>query len=297
MAPVEVRFPSGRDVECTAWLYLPEGEGPFPVVVMAPELGGVRRMGLPAFAARFHRGGYACLLFDHRNFGDSDGEPRQLLNVHDQQEDLAAAIVYARRRPDIDADRVVLWGTGLGGGHAITSSAYDRDVAAVIAQAPFTDGPASIRRLGCGAALRLGFRAVVDAVRAWFVRPSLYVPLYGERGSGAVVTGPGVVESVHRLVPEDVEVREDTPARSALQLLVYQPGRETVRVSCPILFCVAAEDEVAPALRTLRLAESAPFGEVRTYPTGHFGMFEGEWFERAVTDQLDFLRTHVPTTD
>lgn len=119
------------------------------------------------------------------------------------------------------------------------------------------------------------------------------VPLYGPPGSAALVTGPGAVESVRSLVSEGPELREDTPARSALQLLTYHPGRDTVRVSCPILFCVSENDEVIPPGPALRYIQSAERGEVRTYPEGHFGLYRGEGFEAAVTDQITFLKQHV----
>jgi dienelactone hydrolase len=57
---LDVRFPSAG-VECSAWLYLPEG-GPAPVIVMAHGLGGVRGMRLDAYAERFCAAGYACLV-------------------------------------------------------------------------------------------------------------------------------------------------------------------------------------------------------------------------------------------
>jgi hypothetical protein len=39
--------------------------------------------------------------------------------------------------------------------------------------------------------------------------------------------------------------------------------------------------------------------EVRTYPIGHFDIYTGEPFERAIADQLHFLRRHVnsPASD
>ena len=67
-----VEFSSGRRGErCLGWLYEPERNGPFPVIVMAHGLGGIKEMRLDAFAERFCDSGYACLVFDYRNFGAS----------------------------------------------------------------------------------------------------------------------------------------------------------------------------------------------------------------------------------
>lgn len=57
------------------------------MIVMAHGLGGTRRMRLTAFAERFVAEGYACLVFDYRYFGDSEGQPRQLLDIKSQLED------------------------------------------------------------------------------------------------------------------------------------------------------------------------------------------------------------------
>ena len=81
-----------------------------PIIVMAHGLGGTRRMRLTAFAERFVAEGYACLVFDYRYFGDSEGQPRQLLDIKSQLEDWKAAVAYARSLDKIDPNRVVIWG-------------------------------------------------------------------------------------------------------------------------------------------------------------------------------------------
>ena len=91
----DVQFVSGDD-RISAWLYRPASGGPAPVLVMAHGLGAVRTMRLDAYAERFSAAGYACLVFDYRNFGDSEGQPRQLLDIGMQLADWAAAVAYAR---------------------------------------------------------------------------------------------------------------------------------------------------------------------------------------------------------
>jgi hypothetical protein len=52
---------------------------------------------------------------------------------------------------------------------------------------------------------------------------------------------------------------------------------------------VADEDVVTPPAPAMRAARRAPCGELRRYPGGHFDIYLGEAFERAVADQLAFL--------
>jgi fermentation-respiration switch protein FrsA (DUF1100 family) len=50
---------------------------------------------------------------------------------------------------------------------------------------------------------------------------------------------------------------------------------------------------VTPPAPAIKAARAAPHGELLTYPLGHFDLYRGEPFERAVGDQLEFLGRHV----
>ena len=65
-------------VTLRGWLYLPDGAaGPVPSIVMAHGFSAVKEMYLDAFAEAFAASGLGALVFDNRNFGASDGQPRQ----------------------------------------------------------------------------------------------------------------------------------------------------------------------------------------------------------------------------
>src|SRR4029450_10954610 len=74
---------------------------------------------------------------------------------------------------------------------------------------------------------------------------------------------------------------------------LYRPGRSARKVNAPILFCICDTDAVAPAETALRYAATAPRGEVKRYPIGHFDIYLGEPFEHAVADQTEFLVRHL----
>lgn len=296
---LEVDFPSGG-ASCRAWLYLPGGPGPHPVVVMAHGLGGIRQMRLDAYAERFAAAGYACLVFDYRHFGASGGQPRQLLSVQRQLADWAAAIACARSRPDLDPARVVLWGTSFGGGHVIVAAARDGRVAAVVSQCPFTDGPASVLAMDPRSAVKVTVRAVRDLVSAALGRPPVMVPTAGPPGSAALMTTPDALPGYLALVDDEARAAgfvNEVAARVVLDVVRHRPGRRAKDVRCPVLFVVCETDGVAPARATLRHARTAPRGEVRLHPVGHFDIYLGEPFERVVADQLAFLAAHVPVHD
>ena len=73
-----------------AYTYLPESVGEFPGPRELASL--FESVGFGDVGWRLLTGGIAALQFDCRGFGESEGEPRQLLDVRRQAEDLEAAI-------------------------------------------------------------------------------------------------------------------------------------------------------------------------------------------------------------
>lgn len=63
-----------------------------------------------------------CLTIDFRNLGASTGQPRQHLDPNQQIEDLRSAIHYLQQRPEVDSERIGLWGSSYAGG--VMSSQY-----------------------------------------------------------------------------------------------------------------------------------------------------------------------------
>src|SRR5690606_7112165 len=126
-----------------AWWYRPGRSGPHPTVVMAHGFAGVKAAGLDAYASRFAAAGFAVVAFDYRSFGDSEGRPRQIIDIGRQLEDWEAVIEWARTHPEVDPARLALWGTSFSGGHVLVLAARHPEIAATIAQVPFVDGIAS----------------------------------------------------------------------------------------------------------------------------------------------------------
>lgn len=288
----DVFFTSGTD-RIGAWLYRPDNDDNAPLLAMAHGLGAVRTMRLDAYAERFSAAGYACLVFDYRNFGDSEGQPRQLLDVKMQLSDWAAAVNYARTIEGVDHNRIALWGTSFGGGHVIASAARLPGIAAAVAQCPFTDGLASIGAINPVTAIRVTARALHDLVAARRGKPPVMIPTVGMPGDVALMTASDAYAGYLRLVPKDVELRNDVAARIGMKVLFYRPGRSAAKIPCPILFCVCETDSVAPAGPTLRYAAQAPRGEIKRYPDGHFDIYVDGAFDRVVADQITFLDKHL----
>jgi fermentation-respiration switch protein FrsA (DUF1100 family) len=293
--PDDVFIPSHGE-RLAAWHFRGKGEAPRPCVVMAHGFGGTRDSGLRPFAERFAAAGLDALVFDYRTLGASTGEPRQLISWRRQREDYEAAIAFARTLDGVDPDRIVLWGWSYAGGHAIAVAAGDGCVAAVIAQAPAVDGVAALvaiaRQAGVGALLRLTALGVRDALRGLAGREPLRVPIVGPPGTLAAMTTPDAEPGFRAIAGPTF--RNEYCARVGLDAVGNRPVTRAADLPCPILFQIADRDTVAPPGTAEKAAWTATGrAEVRRYPLGHFDLNVGEGFERAVADQLHFLRRHL----
>jgi fermentation-respiration switch protein FrsA (DUF1100 family) len=67
-------------IKCSGWLFLPDGTGKPPVVVMGHGMGAEKSFGLSLYADKFAAKGIASFAFDYRYFGESGGEPRNLVS-------------------------------------------------------------------------------------------------------------------------------------------------------------------------------------------------------------------------
>ena len=297
----EISFQSGG-TRCAGIHLAGEGDafldedGLRPCVVLAHGFGGTVDSGLVPYVERFASAGLHALAFDYRHFGASDGEPRQLISIRGLLEDYAAAIAHARSLPGVDPSRIVVWGTSYSGGHAVAVAVADGRVAAVIAQSPAMDGLTAVanvaRYAGPAHLARLIAAGVRDQLAALAGHDPVMIGLVGPPGSVAAMTTPDAQDGYEAITGPTW--RNEVAARIMLRAGSYRPGRQADRLPCPMLVQVADRDSVAPvkaAQQAVWLATGR--GELRTYPIEHFDIYTGEPFEKAVADQLLFLRRHL----
>jgi pimeloyl-ACP methyl ester carboxylesterase len=280
----DIEFEVDGDV-CAAWHYpAVAGGGPTPVVVMAHGLSGTRRDGLGPFAERFSAAGIAALLFDHRGFGDSGGEP-DLFEPQRQLEDWRLAIARARSLPGLDPERVATFGSSMGGGNALAAAAADPRIAAAVSQVPFIDILTQTHRSGPTVVARM----LLAAARGG------HLPAVGQPRQAAAINAPGAETGWRRVVAngEDSRWRDRVSSRWLLGR-PYRPARLAAKLHCPWLLCVGEADRVAKPGPAVAAARRAPLGELRTYPgVDHFDIYDGPAHEAVVADELAFLKRHL----
>lgn len=280
---------SSESVRCAGTLLLPDTSGVPPVVIMAHGFGLIRAAGLMAFAERFLALGLAAFLFDYRSFGDSDGEPRHWISPRRHLQDWKAALLHVRSLPEIDGERVVLWGTSFSGGHVLETAARDNNVSAVIAQVPHVDGSASTSQTPALAKLGLGAAGILDFVGGGFGRP-VYRQIVGHPGELAAITGREAWDGYMGIIPKSARWENKTRAQIFLEMPFYSPIRHVQIIKAPTLIIAARSDTVTPANAARATAERLPNGRFELLEGNHFEPYSGAVFEKNIALQVDFLK-------
>src|ERR1700704_3731830 len=144
----DIEFETEDGITLRGWHYLPHSRPrKVPTIVMAHGFSAVKEMYLDRFAEAFADAGLATLVFDNRNFGASDGEPRQEIDPWRQVRDYRDAITFAETLETTEPERLCIWGSSYSGGHVLVVGAIDRRVKCVVAQVPLVSGYRNILRL------------------------------------------------------------------------------------------------------------------------------------------------------
>jgi fermentation-respiration switch protein FrsA (DUF1100 family) len=142
----DISFKTTDGLTLKGWLYVPAGGATqHPAIVMAHGFTAVKEQYLDRYAELFAQNGFAVLVYDNRNFGASEGLPRQEADPLLQVRDYRDAITYVSSLENIDASRIGVWGSSYSGGHVLQVAAFDRRVKCVSSQVPAISGSADVR--------------------------------------------------------------------------------------------------------------------------------------------------------
>ena len=143
-------------------LRVPAATGQAPGLVLTGPFTGVRDQVTGLYAERLAASGFVTLAFDHRNFGESGGEPRRHEDPQGKLSDLRAAVSFLRARPEADPERIAAVGICLGGGYALKFAAFDSRIKAFAGIAGAYNTPYAMRS-GMSPA---GYRQVLASLTA-----------------------------------------------------------------------------------------------------------------------------------
>ena len=234
------------------WLYVPEIlPGKAPAVVMAHGFSAVKEMYLDRYAEVFSAAGLAVLVFDNRNFGASDGEPRDEIDPWQQVRDYRHAITWLQRQPHINRERIGVWGSSYSGGHVLVLGAIDRRIKCVVAQVPLISGSRNLARLvraDMAAPLRAQFDADREARFAGGAPAMVPVVTSEINGAAALPTADSWEWFTQTAKTRAPAWHNQVTLRTVEMLGEYEPGSYIERVSpTPLLMLIAAGDHLTVA--------------------------------------------------
>ncbi len=285
---IHVEIPSAGET-LAADLYLPEGDGPHPCVVLGGGWCYVKELVQPSYARVFAERGFAALVFDYRYMGGSTGEPRQHIDPWQQIEDYRNAISYMESREDVDAARIGAWGISYSGGHVLILGALDARVRAICGVVPTVDGYQNMR-LAHGT---LGFRRLQAALsearrKLYETGEHTYLP-HQPRDESELASWPFPKSKVTftRLKETQAPAYEGrSTAASTEMLLAYSvmPFAERLHTT-PTLLVVAEGDDHTHWDLAARAYDAIPGERKRMHVvprSGHLTLYEDEQAVSAV---------------
>lgn len=280
--------------QCAATLHLPQGNtqsagtaAPVPAIMMVHGWGGIQLMLITEYIKRFNELGLAVLTFDYPGWGDSEGLPRNRINPWKRVKTCEAALAFLKACPEVDASRILLWGSSFGGGHVVDLAAEHPELLGVISQVPMLDGRAAVQAVPFTRLLRFGLDITLDLLNPFATR---YLPVVSEAGEYSSMDRDGAMRA-HQWTVEHLSQPYDNrvAASSMMWMGLYRPIRNLGRISIPLQVIGASGDTVAP-FNEQAIRRSAPAGaEVHTIDSNHFDPYLQPWFEQNFALQRTFV--------
>ena len=276
-------------------LYLPEGvaeNSKCPAVVLCHGFAGFKELLLPPYAEKFAQNGFVALVFDYRGFGESQGERGRLVPV-EQIADIRNAITFVQTLPEVDAQRIGLWGTSFGGANAIYVAAVDSRVKALAVQLTFASGERMIKGdLGPEQIQKL--ESTLQAVQERAVVKNKTLRL----GPDQILTDQESKTFYAENVGKFPQLATKIPLSALRHIMEHNPQDVIARLKCPVLFLAAEKDTVCPAEQSRILFGLAPEPKklVLLENCRHYDSYEGAPFEKGSTAIMEWFSQYLSPT-
>ena len=288
----DIEFKTTDGTTLRGWHYVPATGKKCATIMMAHGFSAVKEMYLDRYAEEFTKAGFACVVYDNRNCGASDGEPRQELDPWLQSRDYSDAITFALSLEATDPDRIGIWGSSYSGGHVLTVAATDSRVRCVVSQVPLMDGLASFRP-------RLG--------------PELMNLLHADRLHRAAGHPPGVMavvtqdasvvaairkEDAYRFFTETgakraPSWRNEITLRSIEYAAGYLPAAYTPFISpTPFLLILAEGDSLPMDVAVAAFERAGEPKKLITLKCGHYDVYT-DMFGQSVGHAREWFSAHI----
>lgn len=267
---------------------IPAGERR-PAIVLCHGYSGIRSVILRDYAQHFTDAGYPTLGFDYRGFGGSEGVKWRIV-ASEQLQDIRNSITWLENQPEVDPDRIGIWGTSNGGAHVVAVAGMDTRVKCTVGQVGYGDG----------------YRLLTDNYTA--AEREEFLRVLREDRRKRVLTGKGDAVPVATLLNSAQttqflgaameampEFYSEISWESAEATLEYRPNDVVAKIAPRALMLIAADrDDLCKADAYRETFERA--GEPKrwvSYPIEHYDIYQPDWVKRSAHDALQWFDQHL----
>jgi alpha-beta hydrolase superfamily lysophospholipase len=274
-------------------LYLPDNykeNEKMPAILLCHGFAGVKELLLPNYAEEFCKHGFVALTFDYRGFGESEGQPGKL-SPPAQITDIRNAITFLQTLPEVDPDKLGLWGTSFGGANAIAAAGLDKRIKCLSIQLAFGDGERVITgNLSTGEKEKLNTTIMKIWSRAVTQNKMMQVPIH------KVLNDEQSIEFYNKTVDKHPELNIKIPFLTIMETMEHKPEKYLETIHIPILIMAAENDRVNPKEESEILYQKANEPKELHIVKGasHYEIYEGEFFKEVAAKQLAWFNKYLP---
>jgi fermentation-respiration switch protein FrsA (DUF1100 family) len=226
------------------------------------------------------------------------GTPRQEIDPWQQVRYISHAITYACSRPDVDAERIGLWGSSYGAAHAYVVAAIDRRVKCIVGQVPLVSGSqafANLVRIDQWTATEAMFAADRQS-RAAGGEPIFLPVVDADPMAPCALPTADSFEFMTRAQKDIAPAWKNEVSLRSLELFRgYEPGQYLPLISpTPLLMVVAPKDRLVAGEAACQAYETAAQPKkLVMVPGGHFDAYTGHGFEISGGAARDWFAEHL----
>jgi dipeptidyl aminopeptidase/acylaminoacyl peptidase len=261
-------------------------------IVLCHGYTGVKDMYLPDNARVLTESGYVVLTFDYKGWGDSEGS-RSRLAPYSRVADVQAALTFIATLPEVDPERLGIYGTSYGGATVVWTGAIDARVKCVVSVVGIGDGTRWMRSVRRPDEFHdLLERSAQDRVKRTLEGKSEFVKreeiLLPDRQSAELAA------AARRNNPAAVGT---IPLEYVAETLEFSPEWIVDRIAPrPVLFITTDDDRLVPPEESRQLYARA--GEPRKLVVlkgyGHYEVYLEPAFSEVMRETLAWYQRYLP---
>ncbi|KAK3054966.1 hypothetical protein LTR09_004126 [Extremus antarcticus] len=250
-------------------------------------------MFVPEVAEALQTANINALVYDSRNLGESDGQPRHDIDPAKQVCDYSDALTFLLTQPTVNAAAISFWGMSFSGTIALRAASLDKRARSCIAACPYLDLKPPPEK-----AAKVLAKCMKDRESRGVGNPPTYLPMLTAAGTNPAGLHLQLDAEELRLVETAKRRVENFDTKSTVEtyykFFTWGPEEIIKYISpTPVLLIVPEKDTWSLPEKQYAMFETlqTPKQLHTVQGKGHLTLFTGDGFPDMMNMQAEFLRT------